>query len=68
VAGGAAIGLATAALANRFMVPFLFGVRVTDPVTLAFAPAILVVVALAASAAPAIRAARVNPAIALRDD
>jgi len=50
------------------MVPFLFGVRVTDPVTLAFAPAILVVVALAASAAPAIRAARVNPAIALRDD
>ena len=68
VAGGAAIGLATAAFANRFMAPFLFGVRVTDPVTLAFAPAILVVVALAASAAPAIRAARVNPAIALRDE
>lgn len=68
VAGGAAIGLATAAFANRFMAPFLFGVRVTDPVTLAFAPAILVVVALAASAAPALRAARVNPAIVLRDE
>src|SRR6185312_16261141 len=66
--GGAAIGVAVMALASRFLAPFLFGVTVTDPMTLAFAPAILVIVALGASAAPAIRAARINPAIALREE
>jgi ABC-type antimicrobial peptide transport system permease subunit len=66
--GGAAIGVAVTALASRLLAPFLFGITVTDPMTLAFAPAILVIVALGASAAPAIRAARINPATALRND
>jgi ABC-type antimicrobial peptide transport system permease subunit len=44
----------------------LFGVQPFDPVTFAVAGAGFVVVALAASATPAIRAARVDPADALR--
>jgi predicted permease len=65
---GAAIGLAAAACASGLMAPFLFGVGVTDPVAIALAPALLLLVALGASAAPALRAARVNPAVALRNE
>jgi len=46
----------------------LFGVHVTDAVTLVLAPAVLLFVALCASAVPAVRAARVSPVIATRGE
>ena len=63
---GLALGLALGAGAGRLMRGLLFGVEPFDPVTFAVAGAGFVVVALAASATPAIRAARVDPADALR--
>jgi ABC-type antimicrobial peptide transport system permease subunit len=63
---GLTLGLAIGAGAGRLMRGLLFGVEPFDPVTFAVAGAGFVVVALAASATPAIRAARVDPADALR--
>jgi len=63
---GLTLGLALGAGASRLMRGLLFGVEPFDPVTFAVAAAGFVVVALAASATPAIRAARVDPADALR--
>ena len=61
VAGGAgAIAL------SRTLSTLLFGVTPHDPTTFAAAAAVLTIVALAAAAIPAWRAARVNPAAALR--
>jgi predicted permease len=63
---GLGLGLALGAGAGRLMRGLLFGVEPFDPLTFAAAGAGFVVVALAASATPAIRAARVDPADALR--
>jgi putative ABC transport system permease protein len=63
---GLALGLVLGAGAGQLMRGLLFGVQPFDPVTFAVAGAGFVVVALAASATPAIRAARVDPADALR--
>jgi len=63
---GIAIGLAAALAATRLLSDFLFGVPPTDLVTFFGASAILVVVALVASWAPARRAAASDPMIALR--
>jgi ABC-type lipoprotein release transport system permease subunit len=52
----------------RLLAGFIFGVGATDPLALAAAPAALVLVALAASWAPARRAARVDPVVALRGE
>jgi len=63
---GVVIGLAAAAGLTRLMSSVLFGVRPLDPVTYATVPLILVVAAGLASYIPARRAARVDPAEALR--
>lgn len=63
---GIAVGLAAALAATRLLSDFLFGVPPTDLVTFFGASAILVVVALVASWAPARRAAASDPMIALR--
>ena len=63
---GLALGLALGAGAGQLMRGLLFGVEPFDPLTFALSGAGFVVVALAASATPAIRAARVDPADALR--
>src|SRR5262245_17296659 len=55
------IGLALAAAAGRFAATVLFGVRPTDPATLAGAAAVLALVSLAACYLPARRASRVDP-------
>ena len=63
---GAAVGLAAGVFAARALEGLLFGVTATDAVTFAAAPVVLAAVALAACVAPARRASRVDPVIALR--
>ena len=65
---GIAIGLAGAAALTRSLAALLYGVKPADPVTFLAAPLVLAVVALAACAAPAWRASRVDPAEALRQE
>jgi len=63
---GVALGFVLYAIAAPFLQAFLYGVTVTDPVTLAAATLVLVATASLASWLPARRAARVDPAEALR--
>jgi putative ABC transport system permease protein len=63
---GIAAGLALAPLAVRTMSALLYGVAPHDPLTYAYVAVLLLVVALAACLLPALRAARVDPAVALR--
>jgi putative ABC transport system permease protein len=65
---GAVIGVAAAALLTRTLASLLFGVTPLDPVTFVAAPALLVVTALVACVAPALRAVRVDPAVTLRQE
>jgi hypothetical protein len=63
---GIACGFVLFAIIARFLRTLLFGVAVTDPVTLAVSAGILLAIAIVASSVPARRAARVDPADALR--
>ena len=63
---GTAVGLGGAALVTGLLTGILYGVRPLDPVSFAGGSALLAIVALAASVAPAYRAASVNPADSLR--
>jgi predicted permease len=64
---GIAIGLVAAALLTRLMSGMLYGVEPFDPATFAIVAIILLLVSLAASSAPAWRAAQVDPMRTLRD-
>jgi putative ABC transport system permease protein len=63
---GVGIGIGGAFWLTRFMKSFLFGVAPTDALTLAVVSAILFAVAILACLIPARRAARVDPAVALK--
>jgi predicted permease len=63
---GLAIGMAVSLAGSRLIARFLFDVRPADPVTLGSASLIILLVALTASWVPALRAAKVDPATALR--
>ena len=63
---GIVVGVALSASLARLVAAQLYGVSVLDPVTLAGACAVLLVVALAASFLPAWRATRIDPIAALR--
>jgi len=65
---GMVIGLGSAALASRALVTLLFGVSTLDPVTYAGVIVLLLAVALLACGVPAWRAARIDPAQALRTE
>jgi putative ABC transport system permease protein len=65
---GVAIGLGAAFALSRLMRGLVFGVGPADPLTFAATGVILATVALAASYAPARRAMRVDPVIALRNE
>ena len=64
--GGVIVGLGLAVAAGRFMSTLLFGVDAADPVTLSAVAALLIGTAALAAWAPARRATRVDPMIALR--
>ena len=65
---GVAIGAGISLFAGRWIAPLLFGVSPKDPPVMVGVIATLVAVAVVASWIPAIRAARVDPNIALRAD
>ena len=68
VFSGLVIGVVGALLAVRTMQTVLFGVSPRDPLTIVGVIGVLAVTALAASAIPALRAASVDPLVALRDE
>jgi putative ABC transport system permease protein len=68
VAVGAAVGLAGAALLARSISTFLFGVQPLDPMTFAAVAIVLMLTASLAAAAPAWRAARIDPVAAFRSE
>jgi putative ABC transport system permease protein len=65
---GIALGLVGAVIASRALITLLFGVSRLDPVTYAGVVLVLAFVAALASGFPAWRAARIDPAIALRSE
>jgi putative ABC transport system permease protein len=68
IAAGAAIALPCLAVLGRLLESQLFGVKATDPITIAETTLVLAVSALAAALVPAYTASTVNPTDALRAD
>jgi len=68
VAIGLACGLAISFAAGRLIESMLYGIRPLDPLALGGAMLLLTGAALLAALVPAMRASRVDPAIALREE
>jgi putative ABC transport system permease protein len=66
IATGAAIGIGVALVLTRFIETLLFGVHARDLTTFVIAPSLLVGAGMLGCLAPARRAMRTDPAIALR--
>jgi hypothetical protein len=64
---GSLVGFAIAWALAKLIRSLLFGVAPHDPWSFAAGPVVLVLIALAASAPPAIRAAKIDPAQSLRE-
>jgi putative ABC transport system permease protein len=67
IAAGIVVGLLLAAALSRTIASFLFGVQPLDPLTFVAVPLVMTVTAILATAAPALRAARVDPVTAIRE-
>ena len=65
---GIALGLLGAFALSRFMTALLFGVEAADPLTYAAVAAAVTATALVACCVPALRALRINPVTALREE
>jgi putative ABC transport system permease protein len=65
---GLVLGLVVAVTIAGVLKSLLFGVSARDPLTLAVVVAVLLTTALAACAVPALRATRIDPMAALRDE
>jgi putative ABC transport system permease protein len=65
---GLVIGLTAAALLSRYVTTLVYPVRPLDPVTFVAVPIVVVATAAIAVAAPAWRAARVDPVVAFRTE
>ena len=63
---GLLIGLVSAFVLTRVMESLLFGISATDPITFGIICVVLLIVATLASYIPALRAATVDPMVALR--
>jgi putative ABC transport system permease protein len=68
VATGVLLGLLAAAMLGRSLASFLFGVKAVDPITFISVAALLALTAMLATVVPALRAARVDPIGALRNE
>jgi len=68
VACGLAVGLTAALALTRWIDSLLYGIKPSDPLTFTAAGLVLMAVALFASLVPALRATRIAPAKALRDE
>jgi putative ABC transport system permease protein len=68
VLGGLLAGIAGALLMAKLLANFLYGIKPTDPATFIGSFVILSAVALLACWIPAVRAARVDPVVALRSE
>jgi predicted permease len=64
---GVGVGIAASAVLTRLISGMLFEVRPTDPLIFAATAALLLVVSIAASSAPAFRASRLDPMKTLRE-
>ena len=65
---GLAIGVAISLVGSRLISRFLFGVSPADPITLGATSLVILLVALTAALVPALRACKIDPAIALRSE
>jgi ABC-type antimicrobial peptide transport system permease subunit len=65
---GCFLGLLTSTAVSHLLRTFLFGVSPFDPLVLTLSAVAMLSFALSASALPAMRAAKINPIIALRGD
>jgi putative ABC transport system permease protein len=65
---GVIVGLIAAAMTTGALGSLLYGVSARDPLTFVVVPAIFLLVAVAASYAPALRATRIDPIRTLRSD
>jgi putative ABC transport system permease protein len=63
---GIALGLGGAFLLTRLLKTMLFGIGVSDALTFVAAPLLIMLVVLAATFVPALRATRISPVVALR--
>jgi len=68
VALGTAIGLTGAWVFSQALASFVFGIRSTDPIVYVAVGAFLSVVGLVAAMVPALRAARLDPVIVMRQE
>ena len=68
VLAGVAIGMVSAFFAVRVMATLLYGVEARDLTTFFIVPVVLAVTATIATIAPAMRATRVSPIVAIRSD
>ena len=67
VAAGGVIGVGAALFLSRLLSSLLHGVHATDPLAIAAAAAVLLVVGIVAAFVPARRASLMNPAVILRN-
>ncbi len=65
---GLMLGLAGAIALGRILTSVLYETSPTDPSTLAIVSVLLLAAAAAASLGPALRSARIDPAVALREE
>jgi len=65
---GLAIGVAISLAGSRLISRFLFGVSPADPIPLGATSLVILLVALTAALVPALRACKIDPAIALRSE
>ena len=65
---GIAIGIGLAIAVTRLMQTLLYGTSATDATTFVGVATLLIVIAAGASALPALRASRVDPLVALREE